>query len=316
MSKIIERIEREVGAPGLLALLADRLRPTDLQSLLLEVFRQRAGRKPPAAVLADYESDSLVRPSTTSPLRLLVWDQVAFALLPPDFVPVALSPVAPLGASSVPALVDQNRVLPTIRNNEVVSDSTNVLALQAALRRRALLKADPKSAESVHLAASHRLLRTQRFPGPNSFSHFAAFGLCSAGRDAGSLRFELATLVTHIGFYLRALDAFLGPGVPLRLALTDFHGDDRPALLESAIFAPVQAVFPRVACCFDAERSSGHNYYVDLCFHVYATGPDGEWLELADGGVVDWTQSLLNNAKERCVISGIGSERLCSVWPG
>jgi len=26
---------------------------------------------------------------------------------------------------------------------------------------------------------------------------------------------------------------------------------------------------------------------------------------------VNWTQRLLNNAKERCVISGIGSERVC-----
>ena len=316
MSKIIERIEREAGVPGLVALLAERLKPTDLQSLLLEVYRRRAERKTPASLLADYENDSLVRPSTTSPLRLLQWEQTAFALLPPDFQPLTLSPVAPLGTCSIPALVDQNRALSTIRNNEVLSDSTNVLALEAAQRRQALLKTDPKSVQAVHLAASHRLLRPQRFPGPNSFSHFAAFALCSAGRDAGNLRFELATLVTHIGFYLRALDAFLGPDVPLRLALTDFHADHREAMLENALFAPVQAAFPRLECGFDPERTSGQNYYVDLCFHVYATGPDGAWLELADGGVVDWTQTLLSSAKERCVISGLGSERLCAVWPG
>jgi hypothetical protein len=34
-------------------------------------------------------------------------------------------------------------------------------------------------------------------------------------------------------------------------------------------------------------------------------------LELADGGAVDWTQKLLSDAKERLVISGIGSERVC-----
>jgi hypothetical protein len=32
-----------------------------------------------------------------------------------------------------------------------------------------------------------------------------------------------------------------------------------------------------------------------------------------DGGAVDWTQRLLSNAKERLVISGIGSERLCGM---
>lgn len=316
MNRIIERIEREAGIPGLAALLAERLPPTDLQSLLLAVYRQRAGRKTAAALLAEYESSSLVRPSTTSPLRLLAWEQTAFAHLPPQFEPLALSPVTPLGTCSVPALVDQNRALATIRNTEVLSDSTNVMALEAAHRRRALLKADPKSAQAVHLAASQRLLRPQHFPGPNSFSHFAAFALCSAGRTAGALRFELATLVAHVGVYLRALDAFLGAGVALRLALTDFHPDDRTPLLEADLFAPVQAAFPRVECVFDTRRESGRHYYVDLCFHIYAVGPGGDWLELADGGVVNWTQSLLSNARERCVISGIGSERLCAVWPG
>ena len=36
VNKIVERIEREAGVPGLVSLLAERLRPTDLQSLLLE----------------------------------------------------------------------------------------------------------------------------------------------------------------------------------------------------------------------------------------------------------------------------------------
>jgi hypothetical protein len=64
----------------------------------------------------------------------------------------------------------------------------------------------------------------------------------------------------------------------------------------------------------DDQRSSGRDYYVDLCFHVYAATPAGDMLELADGGVVNWTQSLLSNAKERCVISGIGSERVCTAF--
>jgi hypothetical protein len=62
----------------------------------------------------------------------------------------------------------------------------------------------------------------------------------------------------------------------------------------------------------DDERASGRDYYADVCFHVYATTPAGRELELVDGGAVDWTQKLLGNAKERCIISGIGSERLCA----
>ena len=52
--------------------------------------------------------------------------------------------------------------------------------------------------------------------------------------------------------------------------------------------------------------------YLDVCFHIHATTPSGQRLELVDGGAVNWTQKLLSNAKERLVISGIGSERLCA----
>jgi len=51
MNKIVERIEREAGVPGLVALLAERLTPTDLQSLLLEVYRLRCSRRQPADLL-------------------------------------------------------------------------------------------------------------------------------------------------------------------------------------------------------------------------------------------------------------------------
>ena len=41
--KIVARIERKLGLPGLAARLAERLDGSDLQSLLLEVYRRRAG---------------------------------------------------------------------------------------------------------------------------------------------------------------------------------------------------------------------------------------------------------------------------------
>lgn len=316
-SKIIERIERELGIPGLVEQLAARLTPTDLQSLLLEVYRQRAHSREPSAVLADYQTNRFVRPSAVSPVILAKWEQVAFAALPADFHPVILSPVCPLGTSSTVAEVDQNRVMSTARNLEVVSDATNVLALECALQRRQHERTHPKSAVPVHLAASHRLLRTQQYSdNPNLAAHFSIFSLCSAGRKQGNLEFELSTLVTHISFYLRALRAFLGEQVPLRASVTDFGSDDHYALLSEQILLPVQSAFPGVECIFDNERTSGKGYYQDLCFHVHAAAPSGQMLELADGGVVNWTQILLSNAKESCVISGIGSERVCTAFVG
>jgi len=313
MDKIIERIEREAGIPGLAALLAERLEPTDLQSLLLEVARRRTQRRSPGDVLADYETNRLVRPSRISPTALTAWETVAWKTLPAEFEPLALSPLAPLGACSVVAAVDQDKVVTTIRTAEVVSDATNILALECAVRRRALLRAAPRSAEAVHLATSHRLLRPLRPPHPRMAAHFALFGLCSAGRDTGSLQFELSTLRRHLSFYLTALRTYGGESVPLRVSLSDFAPEPRIAPLETELLAPLRSAFPGVECVFDAERLGGRGYYRDLCFHIDLLRPDGEIIQLADGGSVDWTQKYLNSAKERLIISGIGSDRVCSL---
>lgn len=312
MSKIIERIEREAGVAGLAAILAERLAPTDLQSLLLEVFRLRARRRRPADVLADYTANRFVRPSPASLPHLAEWEQTAFAMLPPEFQPVTLSPVCPLGTNSAVAAVDQNWSVATIRNTEVVSDVTNVLALECAVRRRILLRGDCEAAAPVHLATSQRVLRGQKYANLNLAPHFSLFALCSAGRDRETLRFELTALSLHIRFYVRALRAFLGADVPLRVSVTDFHVPMREALLEALIDGVVGAGDGNVVGTLDHERTQGKGYYRDLCFHIYATGQDGGELELADGGAVDWMQRLLSNAKERLVISGIGSERVCS----
>lgn len=316
MSKIVERIERETGVPGLVTILAERLAPTDLQSRLLEVYRLRGGRQQPAAVLAQYQSDRFVHPSPVSPSRLLAWEQAALGMLPPEFESLALSPVCPLGTSSAIATVAQDWAVATARNTEVVSDSTNVLALECALRRRRLLRANAKSTAPVHLAASHRLLRGQRYDSPGSYCHSSTFVLCSAGRDQGHSRFELSALSVHIRFYLRALTAFLGPAVPLQLSVTDFRADSRGAALEEELLSRVSSESEGVACGSDAQRESGRGYYLDLCFHIHATAPSGRRLELVDGGSVNWTQRLLSNSKERLVTSGIGSERLCSEFRG
>lgn len=312
MNKIVERIERGAGVPGLVSTLAERLTPTDLQSILLEVYRLRIGQMQPSDVLSNYQNNRFVRLSAVSPISLLKWEQVAFSKLPPDFEPLALSPVCPLGTNSVVAPVDQNWTMTTIRNSEVVSDSTNVLALEGSIRRRELLRSNPKSTDSVHLAASHRLLRTQHYQDPELVSHFSSFALCSAGRDQGNLCFEVSALGLHIRFYLRSLRAFLGSGIPLRLSITDFSSNDNKSFLDNQLLSPIRSEFDNVDCVFDDFRTSGRGYYLDLCFHIHATAPTGEWLELVDGGRVDWTQQLLSNAKERLIISGLGSERLCT----
>jgi hypothetical protein len=314
MDKLVERIERESGVPNLVEILTTRLGRTDLQSLLLEVYRLRVARLNPSTVLSNYQTNRFVRPSPISPAELLRWEEVALSRLPPEFQALALAPVAPLGTCSVVAPVDQDWTISTTRNTEVVSDSTNVLALECAHRRQQLLRADPKSSQPVHLAASHRLLRAQSYEGPDAVPHFSSFALCSAGRDQGQLRFELSTLELHVRFYLEALHAYLGARTQLRVTLTDFSADPRHDLLQTRVASPLQSQFPDVDCELEPDRTSGRGYYVDVAFHIFASPASAEWLELVDGGTVNWTQQFLSNAKERLLISGIGSERLCGAF--
>src|SRR5438309_6336109 len=100
-NSIIERIEREAGVPHLANILTNRLAPTDLQSLLLQVYSCGAKKRDPKALLEDHVSNRFTRPSASSPLSLLEWDRIAFSRLPKVFQPVELSPVCPLGTVSV-----------------------------------------------------------------------------------------------------------------------------------------------------------------------------------------------------------------------
>ena len=132
-NKILERLQRKAGVPGLLDALSERLSPSELTSLMLEVYRRQARKRTPAQVLADYERDRFVRPSRVDVPRLLEWEQVALSSLPDGFELVELAPVCPIGTSSVVAGVDQNWSVATSRNSEVVSDATNVLALEGRI---------------------------------------------------------------------------------------------------------------------------------------------------------------------------------------
>jgi hypothetical protein len=313
MNAITDRIERELGIHGLAELLAERLDPTDLQSLLLDVYRRLAARRPTSALLGEYTSNRFVTPTKIAPTQLLEWDRVAAASLPEECELIELSPVCPLGVSAAMSGLTQDRVLSTIRNTEVVSDSTNVLALEAAVRRRALKRDMPRSSQAVHLAASHRLLRMQRYDDPRLASHFKIFSLCSAGRDRGSFLFEMEALGLQMTFYLRAIRAFLGDAIPLRVTLTALQSGATMSAAANDLSRRIREQVAGVPVDFDPERTVGREYYRTMCFWIHATPGEGKETQLVDGGCVDWTQRLLGDAKERLVVSGVGSDRVCTL---
>jgi hypothetical protein len=262
----------------------------------------------PARLLEQYERSSFVRPSDADPAALAAFDRLALAALPPGYEQLELSPVAPLGTIAALGGLSQDWTVSTIRNTELVSDSTCVLALECARRRRR----ERSSGNGVRLCASHRLLRGQSFPpGEGLSQHFRLFAVCSAGRDTGSLAFEAESLAEHLGFYLRVLT---GTGLDLgdlrvRITLSEPDGEGMLAPLQERVFEPLARRFPDVELGPDPDPRSGRGYYVGVRFQIYVS--DGSIdAHLADGGFTRWTQALLSDRKERLLTSGIGAERL------
>jgi hypothetical protein len=295
----LRRIEHDLG-PDVIDRIA-ALRGSDLTTLMLEIARRRTDGTTPADVVRRYESDRFVGPGPFAPSTIADIEATLFATLPDGFAQLVLSPVAPLGAHRI-AGVDQSRVVTTVRSNEVAADPTNVLALEAAIRRRAMVRHDARSSELVRLAASQRVTRAQVFDGEGVFAHFQIFGLVTAGRDTGDLAFERGAVVEHVRFAADAIRLVTGSDVVVEL--TDLTGD---GMADVAML--VRAVLPDVDVRDRPDREGGRAYYDRICFKAYATSA-GRPFEIADGGLVDWTQRLVPSRKERAMISGLGVERL------
>ncbi len=275
---------------------------SDLTTVLLELARRRVAGRKPADVLAQYRTDRLVEPAASDPLALGRRRMRALEIAAPVFDPVLTSPLAPLGAHHVLGGISQDRVVTTLRPGEVAADPTNSLALEAAVRRGRLLDADPKSAEPIRLVAADRVLRAQVFDEPLAYSHFALLGLVTAGRDVGNHDFETAALVGHLRVLVEIVRDTTAAPIVIRLSDLDggFGGVVERVATSLAGLATVQE-WP--------DRTAGTGYYPNVCFKLnVVTGADE--LDIADGGIVPWTQMLLQNRKERLMISGLGLERL------
>lgn len=227
LEKILKRIAASVGNSDLVATLADKLNPTDLQSLLLAVFDARAKKLNVSDVYHQYQTNRFVAPSSVSPRRMLEADAIAFSMLPDGFEPLELSPVTCFGLNSTLAHVNQKTILSTIRNVETIADPTTALALGCSQRRAETLLRDPLSTAEIKLAVSHRILRLQDFSGIDGFTpHFRAFALASAGRDVGHETFYKKHLNEHVCFYLDVIQQLCGKkyaAANLKVALSDIR---------------------------------------------------------------------------------------------
>ncbi len=279
------------------------LPPTDLQTLMLDVARSRAQAVTPARLVQRWRHDRFVRPAAADPRLLAEVENRLWSLLPERFAGVVLSPVAPLGTTAALGTLDQNRVISTVRGTEVVSDPTNPLAVEAAVRR----SADRRMVGRVDLAAAHRVIRGQVFDGPGQFAHFALFALVSSGRDRGSGRTEAEMIVDHLRFYAAAV-ATIAPSAAVELTVSTFRRNAVDERLDE-LLPEVARIAPNVTVLPDTARTHARGYYTSHALGIGALH-DGQLADLGDGGLTDWTSRLLADAKERCLTSAISIERL------
>ena len=313
--KILKRILNQIHDPGMIEKL-EKLSPTDLQSLMLELYSRRAAQLTPKQVGDQYTENRFVRPAEAYPREFLEFDRLAFSLLSDDFETIELSPVAPLGSVSCLAPVHQNNVITTSRNTDVCSDATNVLALECAVRRKASIKGDARSDDRIRLAASHRLIRAQQFDAPGAYPHFRIFSLVTTGRDEGAFMFETDALCEQVDFYLRLMTQLSDLDYRLNSLRTSFILVDQAIdeSLQSRVIDGLKNNFPDSHFEKVVLKDTSFTYYSTVRFQIFARDTSGTDFLLVDGGFTDWTQKLLGNHKERLLVSGIGSERIITCF--
>ena len=281
-----------LGEPGF-EQLASRIAGNELQSLLLEVMRRRASVRTPHEVLAQYRRDRFVRPAAVDQRESVAID--AHLLAAADgFDAIELSPVTPLGTCSTVAPTDQHRVLSALRATEIVSDPTNVLALECAERLRAAPHAP------VHLATSQRVIRAQAVPNkPGYAAHFRIFVLATAGREGKDHAFAEGALVRHITTIQRALDRLEQHGYCFGARRVAVLARDDRKVLADRVAAEVGGV----------REPLEHPYYSGgVRYMLWVTTASGEQVPLVDGGLFDWVATLTTNRRNVYVATGMGAQ--------
>ncbi|HWO25496.1 MAG TPA: hypothetical protein VNO30_42445 [Kofleriaceae bacterium] len=273
---------------------------SELGSLLLEIMRRRAAARAPADVLAQYRRDRFTQPAVVDQRVAVAIDGHLLAAAD-GFEAIELSPLAPLGATSTFGPTDQHRVVSALRGTEVVSDTTNVLALECAVRLRA---GGAGGAAAVHLATSQRVVRAQPVPKQPGFAqHFRLFALGSGGTEAKDHAFTVETLVRHVRALTAGLDRLEQHGYAFGARRVDVLATPERAAVADRVVATLGGGLAT------ARKPLAHPYYSGGIRYMYwVTAPDGAEVPLADGGTFDWLARLLSNRRAVYVASGLGAQ--------
>jgi hypothetical protein len=287
----------KAGLPsGAYDALTHGLPPSLLWSLLLEVAEARAARRAPADLVEQWQRDRFVQPAVDQ--RSLVEVDRHLLAAASAFESIELSPLAPLGTCSGMGHASQNKVVSALRGTEVVSDPSNVLALECARRLRR------DAATTVRLATSHRCVRAQAIPKQRGLTaSFRIFCLASAGIERQDHAFVVEAVIEHMASLLNGLDrleqhGFAFPGRRITVLATERCAALGDRIVEKLGRPAARAVLE-------------HPYYNrGLRFQVAARANDGTEILLGDGGAFDWVAKLTSNRRAVYVASALGSQRV------
>lgn len=298
------RILSQIGSGDIIETFA-KLPNTDFNSLMLKIFQTRAEKLAPEDMLKVYPMNRFSIPSALDPVA---YHELEVSFLSEakkrDITPILLSPAVPFAASSVFSCVDQNNVVSAVRGTEILSDPTNMLSIMIAAM---LQHKEADNTTPIHYCTTARVLRAQVFPNTKRhFAHFGIFCIVSSGKDTGSYRCEKDLLVKQLSFYkellTRKYDANLSVVLGKRRGYPDGDG------FFDMMTETARGELPDAPVSIDISHEDNH-YYQGFHYKIYF-GRDENKVEIGDGGFVDWIQRMTHRKKERCLISGIGLERL------
>jgi hypothetical protein len=281
------------------------LSPSESRGLLMGLARAQVARRSPRDVLAQWSRDATVRPSSVDLRTTVRFDALALEAAV-GYDALLLSPVAPLGINAVVAPTSEDRTLATTRGSEVVSDPTNVLAVESARH----LVLDPEA--EVHLCTSHQILRMQQAPTTEGRSqHFRLFALSDAGRGRPDHDFEVHAVLRQIGVYSKLLDSCedLGLTFPDRAVILRTSADRQ--VLGDRIAEALRSSHPTLQVHQEPLVSA---YYGGLRVGFGAADRTGEFQEVVDLGAFDWVAQYLSDARQRFVASAIGIQLLALLF--
>jgi hypothetical protein len=303
-------IAQRTGIDNLISILADQLSGADLNSLLLEVFSRRAQQLTSPELLKQYEQNRFVQPAETDFIHLLENSlQTLKCLSRHHFQPLQVSPLSQLGTCSVVATVDQDKVVSALRNCEVLSDATNALAMYISSQKKKQKNKD--AGTHIKYCTTQRHVRSQPFQAKGFSPHFTIGCLVSSGTDTGNYAFEKKAIAEHFTALQDVLTTVFNAG-PVRFRLQQRAGYTDAFIATMLEYLHTQ--LPALEVTVD-ENPGSNNYYKGLQFKAVITLQQRDF-EIADGGLVTWTQQLLNNKKERFFISGFGLELLNKLEEG